>query len=210
MGFWKMKGLRTVWGFGHVRAANLGTAFTCIEYVDVWAGPVAASVSAATSVYITPLALSDTLVTAGAIIAQPDFPRNLTVWCTVANTCNVTITGTDQFDASATDTIACNGAAIVAGTTIFKTITAVSAATRTGSASTLTIGCGSKLGTSRRIIGIETDGMVFATANGVATGVQETTRPVKATTAGVYGVTFSTALDPANTYVLLYHSDEAR
>lgn len=210
MGFWKMKGLRTVYGFGHVKAANLGTAWNCLEYVDVYAGPIAASTNAATSVYITPLALSDTVVTTGAIIAQPDFPRNLTVWCTVANTCNVTITGTDQFDAAATDTIACNGAAIVAGVTIFKTITAVSAAVRTGGATTLTVGCGSILGTSRRIIGLETDGMVFTTASLVATGVQETTRPVKTTTAGVYGVTFSTALDPAKTFVCLYHSDEAR
>jgi hypothetical protein len=58
--------------------------------------------------------------------------------------------------------------------------------------------------------GLAIDGAVFTTASLFGTAVQETTRPVKATTAGVYGVTFNTALVDTKTYVVSYGSDEVR
>ena len=40
--------------------------------------------------------------------------------------------------------------------------------------------------------------------------VQEATRPVRAPTANVHGVTFATTLATAKTYELTYWTDEAR
>jgi hypothetical protein len=208
--FAKVKGLLATVGIGTAKAANTGGAFVNVKYTDVIANPAAASTDAATSVLITAVALSGSTTTPGVIIAQPDVPRNVTVWCTVANTANVTIVGTDQFDAAQTEVIAANGTVIVAGTKVFKTITSVTSAIRSGSATTLSIGVGSILGTSRRMNGLGIDGAVFVTSAGYLTAVQETTRPVKAPTAAVYGVTFSTALAATNTYVVSYGSDEAR
>jgi hypothetical protein len=104
--------------------------------------------------------------------------------------------------------ISCNGAAIVNGTKVFASITAASFAAYTGGAQTVTVGQGSIMGTSHRVIGLGIDGMVYVASSGRLTGVQETTRPVKTTTASVYGVTFNSALAAANTYELRYQSDQ--
>ena len=202
--------LTAIIGTGSRLAGNTAGALPRVQVHDVFAAPMAASVSAATSLLITAVAVSDTTGATGVIIAQPDFPRNVTVWCTAANTANVTIVGTDQFDAAQTEVIAANGAAIVAGTKVFKTITSVTSANRSGSATTLSIGQGSILGTSRRIVGCGIDGGVYTTASGETTMVQETTRPVRAVTALVHGVTFNTALADTKTYELTYFTDEAR
>ena len=205
-----VKGVAAILGVGTMKAVNTGGAFVHQKYVDIFAAPAAASTDAATSTLITPVAISNSAGATGVIIAQPDVPRNVTVWCTVANTANVTIVGTDQFGVAQTEVIAANGAAIVAGTKVFKTLTSVTSANRSGSASTLSIGVGSILGTSRKMNSLEIDGAVYTTASGATTAVQETTRPVKAPTADVHGVTFSTALDPAKTYLLSYGSSEVR
>jgi hypothetical protein len=208
--FTSVKGVAAKLSIGTVKAANTGGAFVNMQPTDVFAGPAAASVSAATSLLITPVAVSDSAGATGVIIAQPDFPRNLTVWCTVANTGAVTIVGTDQFDNVQTEIISANGAAIVAGLKVFKKITSVTSANRSGSATTLSIGQGSILGTSRKMNSLQIDGAVYTTASLATTAVQETTRPVKAPTVDVHGVTFSTALDPAKTYLLTYGSSEVR
>lgn len=200
-------------GIGTRRAGNTGGALPRFAVHDVFAAPVATSVSAATSLLAGAAGAGQLLtdgVTTPVVYANPDFPRNLTVWATGACTSVITITGTDQFGTAISEAISCNGAAIVAGTKVFKTITAISCAAYSDAAQTVSIGQGSILGTSRKIVGCGIDGGVYTTASGETTMVQETTRPVRAVTAGVHGVTFSTALAATKTYELAYFGDEAR
>jgi len=200
-------------GCGGRVAGNTGGSLPRIGVHDTFAGPVATSTSAATSLLAGALGAGQLLTTAAttpAIYAQPDIPRNLTVWADGTCTSVISFTGTDQFDAAITEDITCNGAAIVAGTKVFKTITAISCAAYSDAAQTVSVGQGSILGTSRKIVGCGIDGGVYTTASGETTMVQETTRPVRAVTADVHGVTFSTTLAATKTYELAYFSDEAR
>ena len=200
-------------GVGSRKAANTGEALTRVKTHDVFAGPHAASTSAATS-HLLGAAGAGQLLTTGVttptVFNAIDFPRNLTLWADGACTSAITITGTDQFDAVISEVLTANGAAIVAGTKVFKAITGVSCAAYTVGAQTVFIGVGSILGTSRRVVGCGLDGGVFTTASGETTMVQETTRPVRATTASIHGVTFNTALAADKTYELAYFTDEAR
>ena len=212
-GFMKMKGLAAALGVGTTKAANTGAALVNMRYVDSFAGPLATSVSAATSLLIGASGAGQLLttgVTTPTVFNAIDFPRNLTVWADGACTSAITITGLDQFGTAISEVITCNGSAIVAGTKVFASITAVSCAAYTVGAQTVTVGQGSILGTSRRMNGLGIDGAVFTTSSGYLTAVQETTRPVKAPTAGVYGVTFTTALADTKTYRVAYGSDEIR
>jgi len=209
----KMKGLAAALGVGTTKAANTGAALVNMRYVDSFAGPLATSVSAATSLLIGAAGAGQLLttgVTTPTVFNAIDFPRNLTVWADGACTSAITITGLDQFGTAISEVITCNGSAIVAGTKVFASITAVSCAAYTVGAQTVTVGQGSILGTSRRMNGLSIDGAVFTTSSGYLTAVQETTRPVKAPTAGVYGVTFTTALADTKTYRVAYGSDEIR
>jgi len=212
-GFMKMKGLAATLGIGSTKAANTGAALVNMRYTDVIADPHAASTNAA-SCHLLGTAGAGQLLTTGVttptVFNDIDFPRNLVVWADGACTSAITITGTSQFDAVISEAIACNGAAIIAGTKIFKTITGVSCAAYTGGAQTVYIGVGSILGTSRIMNGLCIDGAVYTTASGASTAVQETTRPVKAPTAAVYGVTFNTALAASKTYLVSYGSSEVR
>jgi len=212
-GFMRMKGLATTIGWGTTKAANTGGALVNMRYTDTIAAPVATSTSAATSLLAgvagAGWALSATLTTTGLVYANPDVPRNVTVWASGACTSAITVTGTDQFGNIISEAITANGSAIVAGTLVFKTLTALSGATD-ASTRTISIGQGSILGTSRKMNGLEIDGAVYTTGSGAATAVQETTRPVKGATADVHGVTFATALDPLKTYVVSYGSSEVR
>ena len=74
----------------------------------------------------------------------------------------------------------------------------------------VSMGTGPILGTARKMNSLCVDGTVYTTASGASTAVQETTRPVKAPTAGVYGVTFGTAIAATKTYVVAYGSSEVR
>jgi len=212
-GFMRMKGLAATFGVGTTKAANTGGDYVNMRYVDVFADPHATSTNAA-SCHLLGSAGAGQLLTTGittpTVFTNPDFPRNLTVWADGACTSAITITGTNQFDAAISEAISCNGAAIVSGTKVFKTITGVSCAAYSAGAQTVYIGVGSILGTSRIMNGLSIDGAVYTTASGASTAVQETTRPVKAPTAAVYGVTFATALSASVTYLVAYGSSEVR
>lgn len=201
-----MKGVAAKLGVGTLNAVNTGGSFPAIRYVDVLAGKAAAAVDTIVASVAASNAAAGVDLT---IQAQPDIPRNITITADAAQTEKVTITGTDQFDAAQTEEITFNGAATVAGLKIFKTVTTVHQAQRSGAAN-ISVGCGNLIGTSRRVLGFGLDAGVYTTASGITTMVQETTRPVRAVTANVHGVTFSTALDPAKTHVITYLSDEMR
>jgi hypothetical protein len=200
-------------GVGGRQASNTGGAFVNVQVTDVFAAPLATSVSAATSLLAGAAGAGQLLttgVTTPIVYANPAIPRNLTVWATGACTSAITITGTNQFDVAISEAISCNGAAIVAGTLVFKTITAISCAAYTVGAVTVSVGQGSILGSGRKMNSLAIDGAVYTTASGATTAVQETTRPVKAVTVDVHGVTFATALADTKTYLLQYGSSEAR
>jgi hypothetical protein len=213
MGFWKVKGLQAIGGIGHLFAMNTGGAFPLFENLEVYTNPLAVPTNVATCDLVTSVAagVGDTVLTmvAGVKATLSTIPRNVVIAADAAQTENCNIVGFDQFGNAQTETIVFNGAAVVAGTKVWGSLTSITQMARSGAAN---IGCGlgSIIGTSRRITGLEIDGAVYTTANGVATSVQETTRPVKSTTAAVHGVTFNTALAVTKTYMLLYHSDEAR
>lgn len=193
-------------GVGTHKAANTAGSFVNMRYTDVIAGPVAA----AADTIVTAVAASNAAGGADlTIAAQPDFPRNITITADAAQTEAVTITGTDQFDAAQTEAITFNGAATVAGKKVFKTVTLVHQAQRSGAAN-ISVGTGVIMGTSRKMNSLGIDAAVYTTASGATTAVQETTRPVKAPTANVHGVTFNTDPDPAKTHLLSYGSSEIR
>lgn len=196
-------------GVGSRKAANTGGALVNMHYVDTFADPIVASTNNATSLIVTTVA-ADAGEVALTIATQPDYPRNLAISADAAQTENVTIVGTDQFGVAQTEVIAFNGAAVVAGTKVFKTITSITQAARAPGAANIAVGVGSIIGTSRRMNGLNIDGAVFTTASGYLTAVQEATRPVKAPTAAVYGVTFNTAIAATKTYCIAYGSDEMR
>ena len=201
-----MKGIGAKIGVGTTNAANTGGAFAAIRYVDVLTGPVAAAVD---SIVASVAASNNVAGVDLTIAAQPDIPRNITITADAAQTEKVTVTGTDQFGNAQTEEITFNGASTVAGVKIFKTVATVHQAQRSGAAN-ISVGVGNLIGTSRRVLGVGLDAGVYTTASGITTMVQETTRPVRAVTANVHGVTFSTALDPAKTHVITYLSDEMR
>lgn len=215
MGFWKVKGLQVVSGVGHLFASNTGGTFPVFEYIESFENPHALPTNVATCDLVASVAASndaggaDLTIVAAVAAHLATCPRNIVIAADAAQTEIVTVTGTDQFGTAQTEEITFNGAAVVEGTKVWGSVTTIHQAQRSGAAN---IGCGfgSIFGTSRRVLGIGLDGAVFTTASGVATSVQETTRPVKTTTAGVHGVTFNTAIAATKTYVLLYHSDEAR
>jgi hypothetical protein len=212
-GFMKMKGLAALIGIGTTKAGNTGGALVNMKYCDVFKNPLATSTSAATSLLMGASGAGQLLaagITVPTVFNAIDFPRNLTVWADGACTSIISFTGTDQFGNVITEDITCNGAAIVAGTKVFATITACSCAAFTVGAQTVTVGQGSILGSSRQMNGLMIDGAVYTTSSGLGTAVQETTRPVKAPTAAVYGVTFNTAIAVTKTYVLSYGSNEVR
>lgn len=190
-------------GVGSRKAGNTGGAFPAVRYVDIFAGGLADDDLIVVSVAAAVGAASLT------IAAQPDIPRNLTITADAAQTESVTFTGTDQFDAAQTEEIHFNGAATVAGTKIFKTVTAAACEARSGAAN-ISCGTGQIIGTSRRVLGFGMSAGVYTTASGLTTMVQDTTCPVKAVTADVHGVTFQHSLAAATTTVLSYLSDEAR
>jgi len=204
-GFMRMKGLATTIGWGTTKAANTGGALPNMRYTDKFAAPLAAAVDTVVATVAAAVGAVDLTL----LLTTLDFPRNLTITADAGQTEHILFTGTDQFGNAQTETIHFNGAATVVGTKVFKTLTTAACEARSGAAN-ISVGIGSILGTSRAMNGLEIDGAVYVTSAGAATAVQETTRPVKGATADVHGVTFATALDPLNTYVVSYGSSEVR
>ena len=215
MAFWKVKGVQVVSGIGHLFAVNTGTSYPTFEYVETFKNPLAVPTNVATCDLVVSVAASnaaggaDLTLVAAVKNTLTTIPRNVVIAADAAQTELCTVTGYDQFGTAQTEDITFNGAAVVAGTKVWGSITTIHQVQRSGAAN---IGCGlgSIFGTSRKILGLSLDAAVYTTASGVETGVQETTRPVKTTTSGVHGVTFSTAIAVTKTYDLIYHSNEAR
>lgn len=198
---------------GLQKTVNTGATLPNIEYHDVYTNPGAVPTNVATCDLVTSVAAGagDTVLTMVAAVKNTlsTIPRNIVIAADAAQTENCNIIGFDQFGTAQTETIVFNGAAVVAGTKVWGSVTSITQIARSGVAN---IGCGlgSIFGTSRRLLGLALDGSVWTTASGRYTSVQETTRPVKTTTASVHGVTFSTAIAATKTYELDYFSDEMR
>jgi hypothetical protein len=214
-GFMKMKGLAALIGVGTTKAANTGGALVNMRYTDVFADPpVVPTSEGATCTLVTTVAASvgavDLTIVAAVEATLRSCPRNLTIWASAAQTEIITVTGTDQFGTAQTEDITFNGNAAVHGTKVWGSITTLHQAARAGGAANIGIGLGSIFGSSRVMNGLAIDGAVYTTASGASTAVQETTRPVKAPTASVYGVTFNTAIAASKTYIFTYGSSEVR
>lgn len=90
---------------------------------------------------------------------DPDMPRNLKVdFAAGWQGGDVTVTGTDQFDAAVSEVFTTNPGAVVVGVKIFKTVTAASKAAILGAADTATLLTGDKLGIPHAIL--DTFGML--------------------------------------------------
>jgi hypothetical protein len=214
-GFMKMKGLAALRGIGTTKAANTDGAYVNMKYVDVFAAPpVVPTSEGATCTLVTTVAASvgavDLTIVAAVELLLRTVPRNLAIWASAAQTEKVTVTGFDQFGTAQTEEITFNGNNKVEGTKVWGAITTINQGVRAGGAANIGVGYGAIFGTSRKMNGLSINGAVYTTGSGLGTAVQETTRPVKAPTAGVYGATFTTAIDPLKTYVLSYGSSEVR
>jgi hypothetical protein len=215
-GFMKMKGLAALLGVGTTKAGNTGGALVNMRYTDVFSNPpVVPTSEGATCTLVTTVAASNaalgvdlTIVTAVEATLRTQ-PRNLTIWASAGQTEALNVTGYDQFGTAQTENITFNGNAAVHGTKVWGAITTIHQVQRSGAAD-IGVGLGSIFGTSRVMNGLAIDGAVYTTSSGASTAVQETTRPVKAPTASVYGVTFGTAIAATKTYVVSYGSSEVR
>lgn len=194
-------------GFGTLKTTDTGADFPVFACTEVFENPKATASTGCLGATALPSEAATT-VTEG--ITQPDYPRSLQMVASAAATSVVTAYGYDQFGNAINEEFTLNGTSDVLGTKVFASITKFVLATRIDGAANLTVGFGKILGTSRRVLGLALDGAVFATSGGKLASVQETTRPVKATTAGVQGAYFNTALAATNTYILRYHTDEIR
>lgn len=194
-------------GFGTLKTTDTGADFPVFACTEVFENPKATASTGCLGATALPSEAATT-VTEG--ITQPDYPRSLQMVASAAATSVVTAYGYDQFGNAINEAFTLNGTSDVLGTKVFASITKFVLATRSDGAANLTVGFGKILGTSRRVLGLALDGAVFATSGGKLASVQETTRPVKATTAGVQGAYFNTALAATNTYILRYHTDEIR
>lgn len=141
-------------------------------------------------------------VAAATGITNPTIPRNLR--CTFGHTWDggdVTVTGTDQFDAAQTETFTAAIDTVAVGVKIFKTVTGVAYAgggSGTHATNTLTVGTGDKLG-----CGVAKLINTFGECR-IETGAED---PVILDST-VSGFTPTTVPDGAHDYDLLVHVDE--
>ena len=85
---------------------------------------------------------------------NPVVPRNVTVtFGATWDGGDVTVVGTDQFDAAVSETIADNPGSAVAGVKIFKTVTSATKEAVGAAAGTASIGTGDKLGIAADVVG---------------------------------------------------------
>lgn len=137
--------------------------------------------------------------------AQPDVPRNLTVKGNDANVVgDVVIAGVDAAGGAITETIALNGAAVVAGAKAFARVTSITlphyAAANT---ERVRIGTGAKLGLPVRL----SRNTVLAA---FLANVREATAPTVTTSASALSgntVTLNSALSGADVIVDLYETE---
>ena len=194
-------------GFGTLKTTDTGADFPVFACTEVFENPKATASTGCLGATALP---SEAATTVTEDITQPDYPRSLQMVASAAATSVVTAYGYDQFGNAINEAFTLKGTSDVPGTKVFASITKFVLATRIDGDANLTVGFGKILGTSRRVLGLALDGAVFTTSGGKLASVQETTRPVKATTAGVQGAYFNTALAATNTYILRYHTDEIR
>jgi len=122
---------------------------------------------------------------------NPDVPRNVTgVFATSYDGGNITITGTDQFDQPQTETLTAVANSTVAGTKIFKTVTAARRSTVGANGATASLGRGTKLGMKN----------VFTTAVIIVDGAVEAPASADYTN---FGFVPTTAADGAHVYQVL-------
>ena len=112
-------------------------------HAQKWTAPDApgvADVLAATT-------LSDgATLTVTTFVAQPDFPRVLSITGNQTQDGNVAITGTDIRGNTITDTITLNDTSTVDGIKAFKTVTSILFPARTEAGDTVSVGFSDKLG----------------------------------------------------------------
>ena len=130
--------------------------------------------------------LNGTLVASG--VATPDIPRCLQMAAAVGNTSNVTVTGTDYYGRTQTETRALNGTTTVNFLKAFKTITQVFV---NGAVTTFTLGTGNTLGLPYRVTNaayVAHVGWNSALARDAGTfTAADTTSPATASTGDVRG-----------------------
>ena len=150
------------------------------------------------------VAADDTEVLAVDLDGQPDVARNVTVKGNDANvTGDVVVTGTDLDGGTATETIALNGATLVAGDSAFATITSVTLPPYdTANTERVRIGLGAKIGLPVRL---SRDTVIAAFLD----GAREGTRPTVATSIDALSantVTLDSALDGSGVLVDFYET----
>lgn len=171
-----------------------------------WTAPVAADPDRVLNDQATS---SSVITTVTSFVAQPDFPRNVTI--TPGGTTadvpagDITVTGTNIRDEVITEalTLAANASTLKAGLKAFKTVTSIVFPIQDGAAATYDVGIADVLGLDRAILG---DTVLAVTAD----GVYETTRPTVVANANVESSTMdpNTAADAAVDFVSYYITQE--
>ncbi len=167
---------------------------------------IAAAALGATDAILADTAMDDVDATVVAeFAAQPGVPRNLTVTGNDANVAgDVVIEGTDADGVAITETIALAGAATVAGSKAFATVTQVTLPTyAVADTERVRVGTGSKLGLPVRL-GRNTVIAAFLD------GARETTAPtvaVSADTIAANTVTLNSALNGSDVLIDLYETE---
>ena len=178
-------GTAPVWG-----AIGGSTASTAAAAFGAFAAPAAAGVDVHAAI------ASDNAAPVTTGLTSPAIPRTLqVVFAALWDGGDVTIVGTDQFDAAVTETIADVAGTTVQGVKVFKTVTSIATETvGAGGALTATVQTGEKLGLSA----LPSAPGALATVDGV-----NTTAALNTT----YGsVLFGSAPDGIKNFVLAYAS----
>lgn len=175
-------------GTGQSQASGI-TGYTTKSYGSARYNSWLATLPPSTSAYALAATVSSsngtTTITTG--LANPDFPRAVKVCASTSQLAsgNVVVSGTNQWGASVSDTIALGaaGATGVDGAVAFKTITSVvlpAATSRnagtSGAAPSVTLGLSNIFGLDRQI------DSVAACIRGAKNGTAETTAPIMNTT----------------------------
>lgn len=193
---------RAAVGVGQVlKSAGVGTA-------PAWGaigGTTASTAAAAFAAFAAPAAAgvdvhaaiaSDNAAAVTTALTNPDVPRTLQVVFDAAwDGGDVTVVGTDQFDAAVTEVIADVAGTTVQGVKVFKTVTSINQQTvGTGGSKTATVQTAAKLGLSA----LPSAPGALATVDGVNTTASLNT---------TYGsVSFGSAPDGAKNFVVAYAS----
>lgn len=138
-----------------------------------WATPLPPSSSARVLALTASSSTAAVTVTTG--LTNPDYPRAVKIAPSTSHlaTTSVVINGTNQWGATAQDTVAMNGSGTaVDGSVAFKTITSVVLPASTSQSCSYTIGLSNKFGLMREVA------TVAACIRGAVNGTAETTAPI--------------------------------